>query len=50
MKKEEILSLIELKREQLYFYVENFGMVSKEALKCSEELDIFIITYQKLRD
>ncbi|MDV2684486.1 aspartyl-phosphate phosphatase Spo0E family protein [Alkalihalophilus sp. As8PL] len=49
MNKENLLLVIESKREELHHSALRFGMNSKEVLKCSEELDKLIITYQTLK-
>jgi hypothetical protein len=49
-KKKELQLMIEHKRKQLHVCVCKFGILSKEVLNCSEELDILINIHQKLED
>mgnify|MGYP001470669024 CR=1 FL=1 len=45
--KEAMKRKIERKRYELYNITEEYGMHSTPALRCSEEMDILIIHYQK---
>ncbi|MBU9722103.1 MULTISPECIES: aspartyl-phosphate phosphatase Spo0E family protein [Bacillaceae] len=38
---------IELKRKELLFIANEYGLSSKITLRCSEELDKLILTYQQ---
>lgn len=46
MKKSVLLRLIELKRIELHMTAKKFGLLSKETIRCSEELDHLLNTFQ----
>lgn len=45
--KKELFMAIEYKRKELHIIVDRFGILSKEALKYSKELDILIMKHIK---
>ncbi|WP_226376878.1 aspartyl-phosphate phosphatase Spo0E family protein [Oceanobacillus halotolerans] len=47
--KEEIQSSIHQKRKELFQVANSYGVGSQETLQCSEELDVLIMMYQRLK-